>query len=240
MIRVQFNPAEFRRYIRDLGKLANRAVPFAMRNALNTGAFELQREWRSETKKSFTLRNPYTVRSIRVTKASGSKLESMRAVVYSDAEYMNKQEYGGIRRGKGGAKAIPAPASAGNAPGSAKRTRTTRAAFALGAINLNQPNLAGYGRRRRNAITLAIAIRRGDRFALLSRSKGKGVGIFELRGKSTRRANIRMLWDFSRASTKTKPNPTLHRSVDTCGPRFQKALKASLLQQLKRHKVFGY
>src|SRR3569832_2144227 len=101
----------------DLKKVRETAVPYGMRNALNTAAFEARKVWQGEVRKAFTNRNTWTARQMAVVPATTSRLE---ARVGSTAPFMGEQETGGARHG--GRKPIPAPAAAGQAPGG-KRTK---------------------------------------------------------------------------------------------------------------------
>jgi hypothetical protein len=223
---------------RDLQTFAKKAVPYAARNGLNGSAFALQDEWRGEVRRTFTLRNQYTVRAIRVDKAQGLDLRTMQAVTGSVAPYMADQEEGATVRGKSGKKAIPAPAAAGQAPGG-KRARTVRVGLRLSSISINEPATQSYGKRRANAIAIAVALRRGDRFAMLHRRKGGGRGIFEIRG-GKRNVRTKLIWDTRKRSVRVPAAPTLQSSIKSGMYRFERAHHQALLAQLKRHKILGY
>jgi hypothetical protein len=223
---------------RDVELFSKRAVPHAVRETLNGCAFALQKEWRGEVRQSFTLRNKYTERSIQVDRARGIDTRAMQARTGSIAHYMDEQEEGAIVRGGGKHKPIPGPAAAGQAPGG-KRTRTVRQGLRLSAITVSHSPLARYGKRRQNAIALAIARRKGERFALLNRSKGGGRGLFEVRG-GRRTLRTRLLYDVSRGSVRVPAEPTLQRSIRKSQRAFEQAQYLAVLRQLKRHKVFGY
>jgi hypothetical protein len=219
-------------------RFAQRAYPHAVRNALNGCAFELRKGWQLEIRQTFTNRNAFTQRSIRVEKATGSVVRGMKSVTGSVAPYMGDQEGGATIRGRGKHKAIPGPAAAGLKPG-AKRTKLVRPQFRLGAIQVNHPSLAKYGRRRQNAVVLAITIRKGERFALLNRAKGKGRGLFEVKGLK-RKAKTKLLYNVSKGSVRVKPEPTMRRAVLRSKHAFDRILHDSLLTQLKRNKVMGF
>lgn len=221
---------------RDLRNFAERAVPFAARNALNTLAFEARTQWQREIRGAFTLRNRFTERSILVTKAQGRDINRMAALVGSTAPYMGDQEQGALVRGRSGLKGIPAPAAAGQQPGG-KRTRLVRAANRLGAIKVSHPTLKG-DRRQRNAIALALARRKGQTVALLERPKG-GKGLFRLMG-GKRKVRTRLLWDFSKRAVRVPAEPTLQRTLKAVERKGEHILQASILSELRRNHVFGY
>lgn len=225
MIRVELKGDK--RMLADLQKMRKSAVPYAIKETLNRAAFETRRTWQAEIKATFTLRNTFTVNSVRVEQATPTKLQS---TVGSIAPWLATQEEGGTVRGGSGHKAIPRAASAGQAAG-APRTRLVRGRFYLGAMQLAHPQGHG-GRRQSNAIAIAIARKTGKNIALLTKRNG-GKGIFII-GGGKRAIRTRMLWDVSRASVKVHAEPTLERSLAAVKPRLESMLKASVLQQFAR------
>lgn len=236
LLEIEFRGAD--RLLKDLRIAREKALPYAARDALNSAAFAAQAEWRDTVAREFTLRNTFTVRSIRVDKAQGTSLRDMQAVVGSTAPYMADQEEGAIVSGRGKRKAIPGPGAAGQAAGG-KRTKLVRARYKLSAISVAAPPGGGYGRRRRNAIAIAVALQRGQRFALLNRSKGNGRALFELTPRRTR-VRVKLLWDVSRSSVRVSPTPTLSMSLQRVSPKLPLMCREALLRQLKRHRLLGY
>jgi hypothetical protein len=230
VIRVKIDA---KKALEDLRSFRKKAVPYALRNAVNTAAFEGRKIWQGEIKRSFTLRNQFTTRSIRVEKARNPRM--IMAVLGSVAPYMAKQEEGGTVRGRSGKKAIPGPVAAGQRPG-AKRTRLVRAGFRLGAIKV--PRLRTGSRIQRNAVAIAMAKRRGQKFALLQRPKG-GKGLFLL-GGGKRKASTKLLYDVSRSSVRVPAAPTLARTMHRMNARTPAIVHAAVLKELRRNKVFGY
>lgn len=221
--------------VRDLRTFKNSAIPFAARNSLNRSAFAARELWQEEIRNSFVTRNRYTERSVRVERASGRDPSAMMAKIGSIADYMGLQEHGGTEHGKSGHKAIPGPVAAGLPPG-ANRTKLVRPANYVGALHVRK----GKGRTRAqyNAVAIKMAKRRGERAVLLQRPKG-GFGIFKLMG-GKRNPKTRLLWDFSRRSVHIKPEPTLQRTLQRVQPRMEAIHLESFVEQLRRHKVFGY
>jgi hypothetical protein len=216
--------------VKDLARLRVKAVPFALRNALNAAAFETRKIWQGEIRKSFTNRNKFTVGAVRVEQASTTKLV---AVVGSVADYMAKQEDGGEVKGKSGhIKAIPTAAAAGQGRG--QRTRTVRGSFYLGAIKVAHPQGHG-GRRQKNAIAIAVAFKTGKKFVLLTRPNG-AKGLFRITG-GKRKLKARLIWDVSRTSVRVQAEPTLERSVHAVQPKLEHMLQASVQQQMQRLRI---
>lgn len=217
--------------VRDLQKMRQKAVPYAIRNYLNTAAFETRRIWQAEIKTTFINRNTFTANSVRVDQAKGTDVATMQAVVGSVAPWLKTDEEGGVVHSKAGSHvAIPRSASAGQGAGGI-RTKAVRGRFYLGAINLAHPVGHG-GRRQQNAIAIAIARKTGKNLALLTKRNG-GKGIFVI-GGGKRSIRTRMLYDVSRSSVKVRSEPTLQRSLDAVKPKLESMLKAAVMQQFAR------
>ena len=219
-----------KRMVADLAKMRAKAIPYAIKNVLNTAAFETRVIWQREIKSAFVNRNTFTERSVRVEQASTTKLVSKTGSV---ADYMDEQEEGGTVKGRGAHKLIPQAAAAGQAPGG-KRTKLVRGRFYIGAIQAEHPRTSG-SRRQRNAIAIAVALKTGKNVALLTRRNG-AKALFLVRG-GKRSLKMRMLWDVSRRSVHVKPEPTLERSLAQVKPKIEHMMAASLTQQMQRFSI---
>lgn len=228
---VTVDTSDFKRYEREL-KRYEVAHGHGVRNALNGCAFEAQKAWRSEVKRTFTLRAPFTERSIQVDKAKGLDIGSMQSKVGSIAPYLEDQEEGATIHGKGKHKAVPA-AVAGGAAGPGIRPRVVLGRFRMGGIKVRDPKVGRYGRKQRNAIALDVAARTGNRFALLLKPKG-GRAIFEVRKLGRRKFKTRLIWNVDRSSVTVKPEPTMHRAIARSMGAFERITKAALQDQLRR------
>lgn len=225
-----------RRLAKDLELFAKRAVPFAVRDALNGSAFEARRIWGDEIRRTLTTRNTFTAgRALQVDKAMGFNVRGMESKVGSVAEYMGRQERGGVVRGRAGRRGIPGPSAAGQAPGG-KRTKPVRRPNRLSAIHAARGK--GKTRQQRNAVALAIARRRAKKYALLERPRG-GMGLF-LVGGGKRKIKTRLLWDVSRRSARVAPHPTLGPALRRLESKLPAMHRDALLKQLQRHRVLGY
>ncbi len=220
-----------KRMVADLAKMRTKAVPYALRNALNQAAFETRTIWQREIKATFVTRNAYTERSVRVEQAS---ITNLVAKVGSVADYMDTQEEGGTVKGKSGhIKAIPTAKAAGQSGGT--RTALVRSRFYLGAIQVAHPALRG-GRRQQNAIAIAVARKQGKKVALLTRPSG-AKGLFLLGAGTKRKLNTRLLWDVSRGSVRVHAQPTLERSLAMVKPKLEHMMQASITQQMQRYNI---
>lgn len=230
--------SDLRRLERDLETLKSKAVPYALRNSLNTAAFEGRKLWLEEQRGELVLRNTWTARQVRVEKARGLNVRNMVAVVGSLAPYMREQEFGGRRSG-GGRHGLPIPTSvaAGQGMGTQPRTRLVRGANKLGAIRLTTRGRNRGHRRQRNAIAIAQAIKSGSKYVFLELENSKG--IFQITG-GRRKPRIRMIWDISRGSVVIPPHPTLGPALESLGYMMPRIHAQAFLEQLRMHGVFGY
>lgn len=178
---------------RDLKLMKSKALPYATRSTLNSMAFFARKEAQANIKEKMTLRNTFTVNSVRVDQARGLNISTQEAVVGSIAPYMDDQEFGGVkRRRRGRSVSIPTAASAGQ---SGARTRLPRAAYKIGAIALRSGRVGrvAVNRKQRNAI--AIATNLGG-FAYLDLGTRKGIFKIAKNGRPT------MLHDITRPSVR--------------------------------------
>ena len=185
-----------------------------MRNALNAVAFDARAEWQKRIARTFTLRNKYTQRSLRVVKVQTNRLADMQAVVGSTLDYMAKQELGGqeTAKGKHGVP-IPTSSAAGQSMKARPRTRVVRRKNYLSAIQLS-PKGAG-SRKQRNVAAIKSAQSRPGGVAYLDLGRRKGLFLVP-KGE---RGKPRMLYDLSRKTVRVRPRPTLEPTVQAIGPR---------------------
>lgn len=213
-------------------KAANeKAVPYAVRDALNTTAFEARKEWQSQLRAKMILRNKWTVGSLRVVKATGTALRTMQSQVGSLVPYMAVQEDGGSERAKGKhGVPIPTTTAAGQSLKAAKRTRQVTKRNWQSAIHLSG-KVTGT-RPRRNAVALRVALKSGG-VAFLDLGRRKG--LFRVTGsKNGKSMRIRMIWDMSRKSVLTKPHPTLGPTVKVIEGKAPAIQTAALQRQFDR------
>lgn len=231
----ELDAKKLRRLENDLTKFAKRALPFAVRNGLNSTAFEARREWAEQLGKKMVLRNTFTTRSLRVEKATGLDLNTMQARVGSVADYMATQEHGGTesKKGKHG-KPIPTSVAAGQGMKTRPRKRAVQRKNWMGAVTLAS-GIRG-SRQRRNAFAIAQAAKgSGTAFLDLGRRKG----LFRVTG-TKKGLKVRMIWDLSRPSVVIKRNPTLQHTLKAIEPRLPELHEKAIIEQLKRHRVLGY
>lgn len=224
---------DIERLVRDLDRVAKQAVPFAMRNSVNTAAFEHRKRWQMEIRSTFVLRNKYVLNSLRVVKATTTRKPTAR--LGSEAAFMGTQEKGGTVRGKGRSKPIPTAVAAGQAMGARPRTRAVRRPNWLSAIKLRRGR-PGANKAQQNAIAISMAVKQSRRFVLLELNGLRG--IFRVTGR--KRLTVRLLWNLSKRSVRLKPSHTLQSTLDALERRMPGWYLDALKAQAKRHHVLGY
>jgi hypothetical protein len=229
MIRIDLS--ELKKLEKALKEEVPKAFKFAQRDAINSAAFEGRRIWQEELRSDLTLRNRYTLSSVRVEPTRTLNPNRMVAVLGSVAPYMGRLEHGGIEHG-----ARPTEVAAGQAMGSQPRTKLVRAPNKLAAIRLTNRHKSG-GRKLRNMINIRRAVEAGQKFVLLETTRGEG--LFKITGRR-RNLQVRQVWDFSQKTYNVPAHPTLESTLGILEKRMDRITRDALLRQLKRHGVFGY
>lgn len=222
---------------KDLVLFSKKSVPFAMRNALNDTAFLGRKLWKKELRKSFTLRNTFTARSLRVVKVKrGKDAAKMFSMLGSISAYMGLQEEGGTQRTRGGTKPIPTAVAAGQPLGSQPRTKVVRRPNRMGSIKLDRRIRSG-SKAQRNAANVRQAARLKRKYAIIERDGGKKA-IVKVTGR--KKLNVKMIWDLSRTSVRIKPRPTL-QPVVTKLERLAPAIhRRAIINELRFRKILGF
>lgn len=210
--------------------LNDRAFPFATRHALNTAAFSAQKDYRGGMRKKLTLRNKFTVTSVRVDQARTLNVNRQESVVGSDAHYADDIESGSTRvsTGKEG-RPIATGYSAGQR-GQIPRTRLPRDANKFQSIVLRSRRRTG-SRKLKNWIAVKQAATSGKKFIFMDLGRRKG--IFKVTG-GKRTPKVNMVYDMSHKTISTPATPLLEPAFQRAQPVLAKAYKKSLIFQLRR------
>ena len=219
----QVNDKDVKKLERKLRDINERAIPFATRATINEMAFGSQALARTEIQAKMTLRNKYTVSSVRVDQARGLNIASQVAKMGSIADYMDEQEFGGSKGRKSGrAVGIPTSFAAGQR-GARPRTRLPRKAFQMAQIMLRRGGKRGANAKQQNAINIATSL---GGFTYLDLGKRKGIFKIDKKGRPT------MVHDLSRASVRIPATKWMKPSVDAIinrrGEFYAKALNFQL------------
>lgn len=220
---------------KDLGVFRKRALPYATRNTVNQSAFHAMREGRENIRASMITRNRWSEQSVRVNSARTLRVERQEATVGSTVDYMELQEFGGVKRAKGReGTPIPTSYSAGQGMSSRPRLRLPRRSNQIRNIRLSSRGTRG-SRRQRNLIVIRQAVASGQKYVFLDLGRRKG--LFRVVG-GKRRPRVRMVHDLSRRSVRIPRNPWLRPAVDETRPRVPEFYAESLRFQIRRLRIF--
>ena len=219
----------------DLKTFARKAYPFATKNTVNTAAFRTQKIARNDIQSDLTLRNRFTVQSVQVEQSRTLQVSRQAAIVGSTADYMEDQEFGGIkaRKGKQGV-AIPTGYSAGQ-EGAEPRTRLPRKANKLASIQLSKRKGRKMSRAQRNLVAVKVAAASSNKYIFMDLGKRKG--IFRVLG-GKRNPRVKMVHDLSEQAVTIPRNPWLGPAVDQVEQEIPDIYRRSLRFQLKRLNLF--
>lgn len=228
--------SDIKKMERDLKTFAKQAYPFATRKTLNDSAFQAQKIARVDVRENMTNRNRFTVQSIQVEQARTLQVSKQAAVVGSTADYMEDQEFGGVKS-KGGKEgvSIATSYSAGQGQSAQPRTRLPRKANKMASISLSKRRKKGSSRKQQNLIAIQQAATTGRKFVFLDLGRRKG--IFKVIG-GKRRPKIKMVHDMTKQSVVIPKNPWLKPAFDEA-LRMTPAFYADALRfQLRRRNIF--
>ena len=214
----------------ELDKYA-KAIDFAIVATLNDQAFASRTFARQNLRDQMTLRNKWTVGSVRVERAKLSDPEAATGAIDS---YLYKQEFGGSEQAKGVGVPLPTSFGSGEGDNAIPRTRLPRRANRLPNISITKLNARG-SRKRRNAIKVSHAARTGRKFVYLDLARRKG--IFKITG-GKRNPRPKMLFDLSSRSTRTPPNPWLLPATKRAFALTDKMYLKNIEKQIKITRAF--
>lgn len=211
---MKANTKRIRTFAGELRRI-KRQMPYLIAKTLNdTAFFGRSVAWPQEVRQAMVVRNAWTMKSMRVVRASARK---QVALLGSVAGYMKTQEKGAIQ-GKKGKHGVPIPAAA---PATRlRRKRGVGAKNRIGAVTTIKSE-GGASRGQRNAIALSKARKAGGGVVFLELNSGHK-GLYRV----TSNRKPRKVWDLSKPSVTIPKNPTLekaaHRSAKRGGQSFKK------------------
>lgn len=205
------NTKDLKRLEKDLKTFASKALPFATRSTINNAAFTARKLAQTNIREGMVNRNKFTANSIRVGQSRTLKISKQSSTVGSIADYMEDQEFGGLKTSKGKeGTPIATSYSAGQGLNAQPRTRLSRRPNTLRAIKLSKRRKGPGVRKQQNIIAIKQAAKTGRRFVFLDLSRRKG--IFKVVG-GVRRTKIKMVHDLTSKTVRIPRNPWLAPAV---------------------------
>ena len=221
---------------KDLLTFAAKALPQATKWVLNTAAFDTREKSQEIIKKNMILRNSYTVRSIRVDQTRSLNIGDQESSVGSTAEYMERQEFGGVKRGVGSSNLhIPTSFSAGQSMISKPRMKMPRGQNKLSKIKLRKTGRKFSSKKQRNFVAIKMAAEAKLKYVYLNLKGSKG--LFRITG-GKRKRQIKMVHDMSRKMVRTPKNPWLLPATEKVEAKIPRMYGTAIKFQLKKYNLF--
>jgi hypothetical protein len=235
---------DYERYEKALIELREKAYPFAMLKATNLLGQKMWIEWRKEYKRTMTLRNQWTIRSLKLVKSKRPVIQSMRVIVGTRLEYLKTNEEGGIAKPDGQRKhGMMNPTNKARRGGSYRGLvpRSTSAG-ARGLKGKQIGTVAGGSRNKRNAAQIRQAQKDRKKLAMIEGENGK-IGFYKMRkGKKNRDGSFQkkgvLMWSL-KPSQKIPKNNAMERAKDKTQRFFPTYYTAALkreIAEVKRRK----
>jgi len=210
MIDIDFS--EINKLELQLEILNSRAMPFATKNTLNEAAFKAREIAQKRIKDTLINRNQFTQRSVKVQKTNTLRISEQMSIVGSTQDYMERQEFGGIKvkKGKRGTP-IATSYSAGQPQDTIPRTKLPTRSNKLRNINITKNKNPTQGRLQRNFIAIYEAARTKRSYIFLNLARSQG--IFKVIG-GAKKPRIKMIHDLSNKAVVIPAKPWLRPSVE--------------------------
>jgi len=231
---------ETKRLEKELGVLRDRAFPFATKETLNRTAFVAQKMYRRNIQRKLTTRNKYTEQSIRVEMAKGLSIRNQMSVVGSIADYMEDQEFSGIKSktGKHGV-AITTSFASGEGRGAQPRKRLAKKKNKMRNIRLTKTRSRAKNKKQAIVLKIKQAINTGNRTIFHDFGNGSR-GILRVVGGRkghTKGARLEMIQDMSKRTVTIPKTPLLKPAYEKATLMMPRIYRDSLRFQIKRYNI---
>ena len=238
----KINNKEIKNLENKLKHIRRRAIPYATRNTLNSVAFTTQRHAKRNVQRNLILKNRYTEQSIRVEQTKTLNIKRQEVVIGSIADYMETQEFGGVKRKRGREGVSIATSFSAGQGRSKERTKLPKKANKLQSIKLKKQRKHKMTSRQELLLKVQQAVNTGQRY-IFHRFDSGTKGIFKVVGgtKGIKRgwpgnAKLEMVWDLTKAVVTIPKTPWLAPAVKTSSKFLEIEYKRALRYQLARIK----
>ena len=137
---IDMNDKELKQFEKDLLRFRKKAIPFATKNMLNNLAYETMSISKKKLDSKMTLRNKFTLQSVRYQRANGLDINKQESKAGSVAPYLETQENGGIKNKNGSVGVAIATGYSANQEGVDNRTKLPTNSNKMKNIVLNRGN----------------------------------------------------------------------------------------------------
>lgn len=227
---------DYEKYAKALIRLRAKAFPFAMLRANNRLGKKMWVVWRQEYKRTMTLRNSWTINSIKLVLSKRPVIQGMRVVVGTRMKYLKDNEEGQTLKPKMGNKNMIDPSKL------ARRGGSYGAMVPRALKKREVGTTTGGNRKKKNAAQIRQAQKDKKKLAMIEGKNGK-ISFYKMRKKKGKKnskgdfeKNGIRVWSL-KSSQKLKKNNAMERAREktmTHAPRYYKHELRREIQEVKR------
>jgi hypothetical protein len=228
----------------DLDRFGKHALPYAVRDTLNTAAYKTSDLAKRNISRKFTERNTFTKRSVRFQKTFARRIDQMESVVGSTQEYMAKQEEGFTQQ-KTGKHGVAIPTSAAAGQGQARKR--TRKLQRRNWLNMIKPPSARVRGRGRTVIAVRDAVTSGSRVVFITKRNDpwrRPTGFYRVLGGRKKGsgwpkgAKLQMIYSAKRPTVRTAPHRWLEPATAVIAKKLDTIYRDAVIRQIKINRSF--
>lgn len=209
---------------RKLDRVAEKAIPFAIRGTLTKTAQNAARGGKANIERQMIERNRFTKGSVRANFARGFDIDRMKSEAGSLQEYLATQEFGGTKK----KPILPTTSASGEGRTSRPRKRLPRPSLRMQRINLAKRGVGKSGTdRQRIASGIREAKARGEKFIFIGSAKRKAIYRID-------KNKLTMLYNLDRKDARIPKNAWLEPAADKARRGIPLVYRGQLRAQLRR------
>jgi hypothetical protein len=241
MFTIEFDKRPLEQLENDLDKLGERALPYSVRDTLNTAAYKTSELAKKNARRIFTMRNQFTTRSIQFEKTFARRIDDMESAAGSLQEYMREQAEG-FTRHKKGKHGVPIPTSAAaGQEGARPRTKVIRRTNWINKLRVARARRRARDRGQEIVLAVREAVETKQRVVFL---RLRNPGLYRvLGGRKVKRgwptgARLQMLYSLEKSSTRTRERDWLGPPSRLVGAKIGDYYREALIRQIERQRLF--
>jgi len=241
MLTIKMDKAPLEYLENELDKFGKHTMPYAIRDTLNTMAYETSRVAKKNADRLFVMRNTFTARSIQFERAKSLDMRRMESAAGSLQTYMREQEEG-FTRCKSGKHGVPVPTSyAAGQQGARPRTKPVRRANWMARLKVARARRRAQTRGQDIVLAVQTAVATGQRVVFLPL---RHPGLYRvLGGRRTERgwpkgAKLKMLYSLEDSTITTEPRRWLEPAAKLVISKREEYYRKAVLRQIEINRQF--
>lgn len=232
----------------DLDRFGKHAMPYAVRDTLNTAAYKAADLAKKDLGRHFTQRNSWTKRSISFNKTFARDIDTMESEMGSTLKYMRLQQEGFTQR-KSGRHGVAIPTAAAAGQGTVRRrTRRLKKVNWLSQAKLNKDQHDyPYGGKTSALVRQAVATGRRVIFIEKRDDKwGRATGFYRVVGGRKKKVNrswpkgakLQLIYQVEKSSVRTEPHKWMDSPVKLVMKKLDKIYRDAITRQIRINRSF--